>query len=208
MKKISFAILLTVLLAASAFAEPPKKLGRALVTFYWLIDESAPRYRGSPGAVLQDSSGRVIARTSRRFERDLVMEGSGQLRDGRTVAFARKVRGGYRFRLTSSRYGEGSLGCALTPYRTVAVDPRFVKLGTTIYIPQMKGARLPDGTIHDGIFIADDRGHLRGRHIDIFIGTGPKASRPFVRRGYGSRSHVMIYQVGDATPDDCLRRRR
>jgi 3D (Asp-Asp-Asp) domain-containing protein len=85
----------------------------------------------------------------------------------------------------------------------VAVDPRFVKLGTMISIPQLKGARLPDGTIHDGIFVANDRGHFRGSHVDLFIGLGTKGARPFIRKGYGSRSHVTVYLVGKATPDDC-----
>jgi 3D (Asp-Asp-Asp) domain-containing protein len=205
-RKAPLAIFLAILLAATAFAERPGRIGRALVTFYWLIDESAPRYRGGPRVALLDLEGRVIVRASRKFERDIVMEGSGQLRDGRTVAFVEKVHGKNRFRLTISRYGYGSLGCALIPYRTAAVDPHFIKLGSTIYIPQMKGARLPDGTIHDGIFVADDHGHFHGRQVDIFTGLGPKASRPFARRGYGSRSHVTVYLVGGATPDDCLRR--
>jgi 3D (Asp-Asp-Asp) domain-containing protein len=58
----------------------------------------------------------------------------------------------------------------MIPFRTIAVDPHFVKLGSTLSVPQMKEARLPDGTIHDGIFVADDRGHFRGSHIDIFTG--------------------------------------
>jgi len=186
----------------------PKKLGRALVTFYWTLDETAPRYRGKASAVLEDVRGRVLARTSKRFRRDLIMEGSGHLRDGRTVVYDRKVDGENRFRLGRSQYGEGQLGCALIPYRTVAVDPHFVELGSTLSIPQLKGAHLPDGTTHDGIFVADDRGRFRGSHIDIFIGSGPKGARPFVRKGYGSRSHVKVYLVEDDTPDDCLRRRR
>jgi 3D (Asp-Asp-Asp) domain-containing protein len=205
LQEVALAVLLALLPAATALAAPHEKLGTALVTFYWLIDESASRYRGKPTAFLEDARGRLIARTTRRFKRDLVLEGSGRLRDGRTVSYDRKVGARNRFRLTTSHYGDGSLGCVLTPYRTVAVDPHFVKLGSTIYIPQMKGARLPDGTIHDGIFVADDRGHFQGRHVDIFTGVGPRASRPFSRHGFGSRSHVTIYLVGDSTPDDCLR---
>lgn len=196
-------LLLTFLVATTAFAAPPKRVGRAIVTFYWLIDEAAPRYGGKARAELEDVRGQVIARTSVRFRRDLIREGSGHLRDGRTVAYDRRLNGTNRFRIVHSEYGAGKLGCALVPYRTVAVDPRFVKLGSTISIPQLKGARLPDGTIHDGIFIANDRGHFRGAHVDLFIGIGPKGARPFIRKGYGSRSHVIVYRVGDATPEDC-----
>jgi 3D (Asp-Asp-Asp) domain-containing protein len=200
---IARMVLLTFLLATTAIPAPPRKIGRALVTFYWLIDETAPRYRGKARADLEDVRGRVIATTSVRFRKDLIREGSGHLRDGRTVAYDRRLHGTNRFRIVHSEYGVGRLGCALVPYRTVAVDPRFVKLGTMISIPQLKGARLPDGTIHDGIFVANDRGHFRGSHVDLFIGLGTKGARPFIRKGYGSRSHVTVYLVGKATPDDC-----
>jgi len=196
-------ILLTFLMATTAFAAPPKKIGRALVTYYWLIDETAPRYRGKARAELRDARGELIARTSIRFRRDLIREGSGHLRDGRTVAYDRKLHGTNRFRIVRTEYGVGRLGCALVPYRTVAVDPHFVKLGTTISIPQLKGTRLPDGTIHDGIFVANDRGHFRGAHVDLFIGIGAKGARPFIRKGYSSRSHVTVYLVGTSPSDDC-----
>lgn len=206
MRSAIFAILMSLVLAASTSAAPREKIGRALVTFYWLIDESSTRYRGKDTAVLEDVRGHVIARTTARFRRDLIMEGSGLLRDGRTVEYDRKSHGKNRFRLARSKYGGGRLGCALVPFRTIAVDPHFVKLGTTVSIPQLKGARLPDGTIHDGIFLADDRGRFHGAHIDIFTGAGPKGARPFIRKGYGSRSHVTVYRVSEETPDDCGRK--
>ena len=174
-------------------AESRKKAGRALLTFYWLIDESSERYQGKRDAVLLDIRGKVIARTHSRFRRDLVMEGSGWLRDGRTVMFHKKVGGKHRFRISTAKYGVSSMGCSLKPYRTVAVDPKFVRLGSTISIPQLKGAVLPDGTVHDGIFTATDRGQFKGAHIDLFVGAGPTGSRPFARRGYPSRSRVTVY---------------
>jgi 3D (Asp-Asp-Asp) domain-containing protein len=200
---IARMVLLVFLLATSVIAAPPARIGRVLVTFYWLIDEAAPRYRGEAGAELEDVRGRIIATTSVRFRKDLIREGSGHLRDGRTVAYDRRLHGTNRFRIVHSEYGVGRLGCPLVPYRTVAVDPRFMKLGTTISIPQLKGAHLPDGSIHDGIFVANDRGHFRGSHVDLFVGLGPKGAHPFVRKGYGSRSHVTVYLIGNAAPDDC-----
>src|SRR3954452_15498115 len=199
------AILLTLLVATTAFGAPPRRIGRAIVTFYWLIDETAPRYRGKAVAELADVRGLIIAMTSVRFRRELIREGSGHLRDGRTVAYDRRLHGTNRFRVVQSEFGVSRLGCALVPFRTVAVDPHFVKLGTTISIPQLKGSRLPDGTIHDGLFVANDRGHFRGSHDDIFIVVVTKVARPFIRKGYGSRSHVIVYSVGDALAADCRR---
>ena len=191
--KVLTAVALALTLSAPAMAQQPRKVGRALMTFYWIVDESAPRYHGAHSAVLTDVHGNVIARTTSRFKKDVVMEGAGWLRDGRTVEYIGRIRGERRFRVTNLKYGCSSTGCALSPYRTVAVDPRFVKLGSRIYVPQLKGAKLPDGSVHDGMFVAVDRGAFRGHHIDVFVGCGPRSSRPFVEKGYGSLSHVTVY---------------
>jgi 3D (Asp-Asp-Asp) domain-containing protein len=187
---------LVCLLLCEAAPAAPVKVGRALVTFYWVVDESSPKYRGDASAVLRDPRGRVIARTHRQFKIDLVRQGSGWLRDGRTVIYIKKVAGESRFRISRAKYGLGSTGCRLVPYRTIAVDPRFIRLGTKISIPQLKGTVLPDGTIHDGMFIAADRGHFRGAHVDLFVGAGPAGARPFIQHGYGSRSRVTVYAAG------------
>ena len=191
-RRAAAALVLALFLAPAATAAPPAKIGRAVLSFYWIIDESAAQYRGRPDAVLRDVRGKIIAHTSRKFRRALVLECTGWLRDGRAVMYDRKIRGEHRFRVTKEKCGLTVTGCALVPFRTAAVDPHFIKLGSTIYIPQLKGARLPDGTIHDGVFIAADRGHFRGRHVDIFVGPGARGARPFIRRGYGSRSHVTV----------------
>lgn len=191
------------LFAADAAVAAPTKVGRALMTFYWLIDESSSKYRGKRTYVLRDVHGNVLAHTTRRFKTDLVMEGSGWLLDGRTVMFETRIKGESRFRISSTKYGLGSEGCPLIPYRTIAVDSRFVKIGSTIYVPQLKGTKLPDGTTHDGIFAATDHGHFRGKHIDVFVGAGARSARPFIRKGYGSRSHVTVYLDDEKSPYAC-----
>jgi 3D (Asp-Asp-Asp) domain-containing protein len=94
------------------------------------------------------------------------------------------------------RYGITARGCPAEPYRTVAVDPKIIKLGSQIYVPELKGTVLPDGSKHDGIFIANDRGRFRGAHIDVFVGLGPESTRPFRRKGYPSRSRVTVHVEG------------
>jgi 3D (Asp-Asp-Asp) domain-containing protein len=183
---------LALLPAPAATAGPPATIKKAMLSFYWVIDETALAYRGRADVALRDARGRVIATTSRKFRRALVLEGAGRLRDGRVVTYNCKRRGEHRFRLTKAQSGLAVTGGALVPFRTVAVDPHVIKLGSKIYIPQLKGARLPDGTVHDGIFVAADCGHFRGRHVDVFVGESPRGARPFARRGYGSRSHVTV----------------
>lgn len=61
----------------------------------------------------------------------------------------------------------------LMPYRTVAVDPKRIPMGTVLYIPQLRGEPFwLEGALyeHDGYVIASDRGGaIEGNHIDIFV---------------------------------------
>jgi 3D (Asp-Asp-Asp) domain-containing protein len=53
----------------------------------------------------------------------------------------------------------------------VAVDSKVIALGTRIFIPELLGLPRPDGTPHDGCFIAEDRGiRVVGRQVDVFTG--------------------------------------
>lgn len=202
---------LALMLVISAAAPPPvyaheqKKLGEFVVTYYWIIDEASLRYPRHKNTVLLDRHGKVIARTSRQFRRDLVMEGSGLLRrsERRSVTYDRIVNGTHRFRVTDAEFGNGIGTCRLEPYRTAAVDPRIIKLGSKLFIPELKGTKLPDGTIHDGIFMAHDKGAFRGRTIDIFTKVGSGATRPFIRKGYRSRSRVTVYVVAEPERRGC-----
>lgn len=193
----ALALLLTAPLSGDgkhdAGEQGRRKLGRAVLTFYWIVDESSSQYERNRTAEMLDVKGKVIARTNARFRRAVVMEGTGWLRDGRTIRYVKRVNGTHRFRIIRSRYGITANGCSLEPYRTVAVDPKFVRLGSRIYVPQLKGTILPDGTQHDGMFIANDRGAFRGAHIDVFVGVGSTSTRPFIRKGYRSRSRVTVY---------------
>ena len=204
MRFLSCALLVIPLALPCGGVEPEgrRDLGRAVLTFYWIVDESSSRYAGDRTATLRDRRGKVIAMTTPRFRKELLLEGTGWLRDGRTVAVDRKIGGEYRFRVTRSRYGRTASGCRPDPFRTVAVDPRFVPLGSELYIPQLEGTVLPDGSVHDGRFIASDRGGFRGAHVDIFVGVGSKGTRAFARKGYPSRSRVRVF-VEPTKPRRC-----
>ena len=46
-----------------------------------------------------------------------------------------------------------------------------IPLGTPIFVPEYVGLPRPDGTKHDGCFVAEDRGlKVVGRQIDVFTG--------------------------------------
>jgi 3D (Asp-Asp-Asp) domain-containing protein len=199
----------TLALVCGAVASPlnseQRKIGRFVVTYYWVIDESTLRYPREKNALLRDRNGKILARTSRKFKNDLLMEGTGLLRrsERRTVTYYGKVNGDDRFRITDAPFGNGIGKCQLEPYRTAAVDPRVIKLGSKLFIPELKGTKLPDGTIHDGYFWAHDRGAFRGNRVDIFTKVGSGATRPFIRKGYRSRSRVTVYVAEEPKPGGC-----
>lgn len=79
--------------------------------------------------------------------------------------------GNVRFKpSTEFKYGKGSFNNPLIPYVSIACPKEFPN-NMKFYIPDAKGIKLPDGSVHDGIFICHDRGGaIKGDHIDTFIG--------------------------------------
>jgi 3D (Asp-Asp-Asp) domain-containing protein len=72
-----------------------------------------------------------------------------------------------------------SLGCRVSPMRTVAVDPAIVSRHSIIYIKETVGLTLPDGSVHDGYWYASDiGGAIKGQRIDLFTGEGTASMRP------------------------------
>lgn len=69
---------------------------------------------------------------------------------------------GVRYRpVPGVSFGSGP-SLPLTPYRSVAVDPRVIPQGSRIYIPAYRG-------VNGGWFVAQDTGSgIIGRHIDIY----------------------------------------
>lgn len=177
----------TAVEAEGAPTNTPVAGGRSLGTFrntyYDFPSESD--YEG-PTVALPNKTCGTIASVPQTFFEALCVQGSGMLRRGSTVSFAKRdcdcapvcPRTGQKicFDELDSRefpWGRGATGKAITPLLTVAVDPAVIPLGTPIYVPELEGLpRDPAGSaLHDGCFIAQDRGHaVTGEHIDVFTG--------------------------------------
>jgi 3D (Asp-Asp-Asp) domain-containing protein len=161
--------------------------GRSLGTFrntYYDFPSEAD-YDG-PTVALMSKSCSSIASVPQSFFEALCVQGSGTLRRGSTVSFARrdcdcapicpKTSQKICFDELDARefpWGRGATGKAITPLLTVAVDPNVIPLGTAIYVPELDGLpRDAEGkSAHDGCFLAQDRGlKVEGQHIDIFTG--------------------------------------
>lgn len=132
-----------------------------------------------PKVTLYDGNGCTpVAEVSRSFAAELQMQGTGRLRDGRTL----NIWGDCRcprspcFQETGRTWGTAGTGRSLQPFRTVAVDPSVIPLGRLLYIEALDGKWMPGkapwgGFRHDGCVSADDTGGgIDGHQIDLFVG--------------------------------------
>jgi 3D (Asp-Asp-Asp) domain-containing protein len=172
-------------------------LGFAL-RFYWLTAEAdyldtqslnVPRtgacaLPANRWTELYTPDGFFLARVTERFACSLRLEGSGLMQDGRVLNYTGPCKQGYGYGtsvqatcfeqldVAEHPFGRGAGLRPLVPFKSVAVDPRLVRIGEPIYIPEFDGMVLPDGSIHDGCVRADDTGGgIKKRKMDFFVVT-------------------------------------
>ena len=126
---------------------------------------------------LYTPEGYYFGHVPERFAWSLRLEGSGLMKDGRIVNYTGKCPFGYgtcfeQLDVDEHPFGRGAGLRKLIPFKSVAVDPRLVPIGEPIYIPEVDGLVLPDGSIHDGCVRADDTGGgIKRRKMDFFVVT-------------------------------------
>jgi 3D (Asp-Asp-Asp) domain-containing protein len=117
----------------------------------------------------------VLAEVSPEFKRAVDIEGTGRLSDGRIINYAGRKNKETRYLVTKAPYGLGVGKCRLKPFRSVAVDPTVVALGSLVRIQETVGMRLPGGRRHDGLWRAIDiGGAIKRDRIDLFVGDGDR----------------------------------
>ena len=97
------------------------------------------------------------------------------------------------------RSGEGvQKNLCLIPYHTIAADLRSHELGSVVFIPKA-GTMLPDGRIHNGLFLVRDTGGaFRGRgfnRIDLFVGNQNDENNIFIKAGMSHRQKFAAYRL-------------
>jgi len=172
--------------------EGPRPLGKFNITFYYVVGEEElkrPSNDNQANASIEPPADDVtiyagggkcepIAQVSRAFAQQLRIQGTGKLRDGRMLNVFGACKCGYSpcFKVTAQQWGTAGSGRPLQPFRTVAVDPKLVKLGSLLYIPLLEGRTMPGrppwgGFVHDGCVVADDTGGgIKDKQIDLFVG--------------------------------------
>jgi 3D (Asp-Asp-Asp) domain-containing protein len=156
--------------SAAVRSEQPDRQKSARATIYFVPRENDPRYAGSKSARVYLAGGGSVAVTP-AFKRELVVQGTGILADGRTVNIWRNGL----YKVVQDRYGQGTHNMPLVPFRSVAIDKRYygVKNGDHIFIPSTKGMLIPGTSIiHDGYWVVSDiGGDIKGPRVDLFSGT-------------------------------------
>ena len=151
-------------------------------TYYSFPSEAD--YDGAKTTVF-DANCDPIADVPQTFHDAVCVQGSGRLASAQTISFAKRdcacasvcPRSDQRIcyeALSRSHFpwGRGALGRPITPFRTVAVDDSVIPLNTVVFVPAYVGLPVSDGTVHDGCFVAEDRGSgVVGQSVDVFVGS-------------------------------------
>lgn len=189
------------LLAALPRPEPDRKLGAFKLTYYFMAEQEG----GRRTVQLYDKKGcKRITKVSRKDARQLALQGGGKLDDGRILIYAGHCRCSgapcYKLAEDSHAWGTGAKDRPLSPFRSVAVDPSRVAIGTVLYIPELDGLTVPGhfpdgGFVHDGCVVADDRGGgIKGRQLDLF--TAKKVHYTAFSRRHRIR-RVTVFRGGE-----------
>jgi len=168
--------------------------------------EQPPATGNSSKVMLMNRSCQPLKEVERGFFESLCVQGSGSLVSGTTVSFAKRdcscaevcPRTGQKICFDALDpamfpWGRGALGKAITPLTSVAVDSDIIALGTPLYIAEYDGVeRHPGGGLHNGCFVAEDRGmKVKGNHVDIF--TGNPTVTEHLNRLVPSNAGVHVY---------------
>ena len=110
-------------------------------------------------------------------------------------------------------FGYGARGLCLDPFYTVAADLTIHKLGDVIFVPSIKGIKLPNGEIHDGFLIVRDKGGaIKGKNrFDFFTSyyNSRRKENPFVEIGLGnSKVQIEFFWVTEKIADEVRQARR
>jgi len=141
----------------------------------YYVSEEGDFKKGSDGTFIL-SNGKTIKANS-EYVRLAEIEGTARLLDGTVLNYSSGSRSGgnYRWIETSNQYGLGNYDNPLTPYRSVAVDPDRIALGSKLFIRETVGMPIPveyGGGRHDGIWYAHDVGSaIQNDRVDLFVGS-------------------------------------
>lgn len=174
--------------------------GQAIPTVYY-----TPRFTRADNTceglkvAIQNNKGQTLIKVCRRIYESCALQGACSIEGRLFNVTTGTVRLTYFAEITNMGcpYGKGVNMACLDPFHTLAADLRVHKTGDVIYIPKVRGIRLPDGKTHDGYFVIRDRGGaIKGRgRFDFFAGflSYRDPSNPFAALGLGDKRNRFEY---------------
>jgi len=142
-------------------------------TYYWVSFEDDFKSQTKNRVTLETCDKQILGRVDPKFAEALRTEGTGVAKDGSMFnlgdctcdkgfsCFMKLPRELFKFGITAS-------GVGLKPYVSIAAND--IELGTKVFIPQLKGMKLPLDQVHNGCAIVEDTGHgFGGNHADFFV---------------------------------------
>jgi 3D (Asp-Asp-Asp) domain-containing protein len=183
--------------AASADAADGTKQGELhlrATLYYTALQQDYP---AGDSAAFLDDQGAVLRRGSSEFHAAAATEGTARFADGEVLNLT--GGGDTQWQRTEASYGLSTNGCQLVPFRSAAVDPNLIPLGSRLLIPETAGIPLPDGTAHDGVWLATDTGpDISGNRIDLFTGAGYASMTYMEEVGVKTNHVVTVWVLGTA----------
>ncbi len=193
--------------------EPPAKISKDVsekgtvtptVYYFPVIDEDDGDC--SKKIDMRDSKGKKLIRICRTTQSACALQGSCAIvQDGELRSFnisGRAEKHDIFFEMTEHdcKFGYGVKSSCLDPFYTLAADMSIYRPGDVIYMPTVRGLKLPDGTDHSGYFVVRDSGRAiigKGR-FDFFSGYYPWRSdeNPFSKIGLTSKkTRIPYYRI-------------
>ncbi len=94
-----------------------------------------------------------------------------------------------------------SLGCAVVPMRTLAVDPTVIPKRAVVFIKETVGMLLPDGSVHDGMWYASDTGGaIKGKTVDLFTGSAKTSLQQFGKLNIATLNAAVVGSFDGCPP--------
>jgi 3D (Asp-Asp-Asp) domain-containing protein len=196
----------------------PRAELKPTIYYHPLIVDEFNNCRSGEWTSLRNKDGVQLMRVCSTTYKTCTLEGSCQIqRDEviRSFNYEGKGNGYYTFfeiKEGGCVFGYGVKSTCLDPYYTLAADLDFHEVGSVIFVPKVKGTKLPNGEFHTGFFVVrDSGGAIKGAHrFDFFTGSlhWNDSRNPF--RGLGladPNKRFAYYRVSGATASQVRRDR-
>lgn len=201
--KLYIFVYLFILLCPGHLLAGGRTLSRSFktkVTYYWTV---FPEKESKSLVDVRGPKGKLIDRAPISLMKKIAIEGSGFLPPSKkhpkglliNLACACSFKKATYLIVDRkvSQWGLDSTGGSLVPFKSIAVDPNVIDLGTKIYIEQFDGIKIGPKQYHNGCVVATDTGYsIKGKHIDVFTGTKAKYKQFSKRLKYISEVKLFL----------------